>query len=75
MNIPKELMKQIELYSESIYVNKTSAVIFLITQSLREDNAMKLMQDAINIANEQKEKEKSSGNQISFYEAIEDDSK
>ena len=56
MNMPANLLKQIDEYADSKNLNRTSAVIFLVSSALEQKDAVDIMGELLNKLSELEEK-------------------
>jgi len=47
MNMPSDLMKQVDEYANRMNLNRTSAMILLVSTALEQKNAMSLMDELL----------------------------
>ena len=50
VNIPLKLLEDIESYADEMNVNRTSAILFLLTQSLNNQKAMNNLNEVVKLA-------------------------
>lgn len=50
VNIPLKLLEDIETYADEMNVNRTSAILFLLTQSLNNQKAMNNLNEVVKLA-------------------------
>lgn len=50
VNIPLKLLEDIEAYADEMNVNRTSAILFLLSQSLNNQKAMNNLNEVVRLA-------------------------
>ena len=50
VNFPLKLLEDIEAYADEMNVNRTSAILFLLTQSLNNQKAMNNLNEVVRLA-------------------------
>ena len=50
VNIPLKLLEDIESYADEMNVNRTSAILFLLTQSLNNQKALNNLNEVVKLA-------------------------
>lgn len=50
VNIPLKLLDDIEAYADEMNVNRTSAILFLLSQSLNNQKAMNNLNEVVKLA-------------------------
>ena len=50
VNIPLKLLEDIESYADEMNVNRTSAILFLLSQSLNNQKAMNNLNEVVRLA-------------------------
>lgn len=56
MNMPADLIQQVDEYANRMNLNRTSAMIFLVSTALEQKNAMSMMDELLNKFSELEEK-------------------
>ena len=56
MNMPVDLIEQVDEYAERMNINRTSAVIVLVSTALEQKNVMSVMDELLNKLGELEEK-------------------
>lgn len=57
MNIPVDLLSQLDEYASKMNINRTSAVCVLLSQSLRSQKAMTDLGELLRVYQEEKDKQ------------------
>lgn len=58
MNMPANLIQQVDEYANRMNLNRTSAMIFLVSTALEQKNTMSMMDELLNRFSELEEKAK-----------------
>lgn len=56
MNMPADLIQQVDEFANRMHLNRTSAMIFLVSTALEQKNVMSMMDELLNRFSELEEK-------------------
>lgn len=61
-NVPVDLMDRVDVYADSLSINRTSAVCVLLSMALDGQKAMKTMDELLKVVKEEQSKQDRIGN-------------